>query len=122
MVGSWDRSRLDQIVSNLLSNAFKFGPGAPIEVSLSGREGRAILTVQDHGMGIAPERIPRIFERFERGVSVRHFGGLGLGLYIVRSIVDAFGGTVCCESSLGSGARFVVSLPYERPAEPGDGH
>jgi signal transduction histidine kinase len=74
---------------------------------------RAVMVVQDHGIGVEPERLPHIFDRFERGVSQRHYGGLGLGLYIVRGIVEKAGGNVRCESILGAGAKFVVSLPRE---------
>jgi signal transduction histidine kinase len=109
--GTWDRSRLDQVISNLLANAIKFGAGKPIEISTR-REGlRAVLAVQDHGIGIDPEQLPHVFERFERGVSTRNYGGLGLGLYIARNIVERMGGVIRCESVPGDGARFVVSLP-----------
>jgi signal transduction histidine kinase len=116
VVGVWDRSRLDQIASNLIANAIKFGTGKPIEVSVRLEGDEAVLVVQDHGIGIQPDRLPRIFERFERGVSTRHYGGLGLGLYIVRNLVERLGGNIRCESKPDEGARFVVRLPCPAPA------
>jgi signal transduction histidine kinase len=71
------------------------------------------LSVRDHGIGIAPHDAARIFERFERAVSVRHYGGLGLGLFIVRQIVDAHGGRIHLESQPGAGATFTVELPLQ---------
>ncbi|MFN7135057.1 MAG: sensor histidine kinase [Myxococcales bacterium] len=110
-VGQWDRMRLEQVISNLLSNALKYGPGTPIHIGVQ-REGRlARLVVRDEGIGIAPEALHRIFEKFERGVSDRHYGGLGLGLYVTRQIVEALGGTVRAASELGQGATFTVELP-----------
>jgi len=105
-----DRSRLDQVVTNLLSNAIKFGAGNPVDVTLQGDESRVQLTVRDHGIGIASEYLLRIFNRFERAVSTRHYGGLGLGLYITRRIVEAHGGTVEVDSAPGAGAAFTISL------------
>ncbi|AUX43458.1 protein kinase [Sorangium cellulosum] len=116
VVGSWDRSRLEQVVSNLLDNALKFGAGRPIEVSVAQKDGTAELVVQDQGIGIPPGRLPHVFERFERAVSSRHFGGLGLGLHVVKSIVEALGGAVRGESRPGEGSRFTVELPCEPPA------
>ncbi len=111
--GHWDRERLEQVITNLLSNAIKFGRGMPIEVSAAVTEDGAGFTVRDHGIGIPPDRLPFIFERFERGVSAREFGGLGLGLYIVRAIVDAHHGTVRVDSAPGQGATFTVELPRD---------
>ncbi|WP_437980217.1 AAA family ATPase [Sorangium sp. So ce117] len=111
VVGNWDASRVEQVVINLLSNAMKYGAGAPIHVVVRGQEGRARLVVRDHGIGIAETDQARIFERFERAVSVRNFGGLGLGLYIVRWIVTSHGGTIRVESAPGAGAAFIVELP-----------
>ncbi|WP_438031961.1 AAA family ATPase [Sorangium sp. So ce204] len=111
VVGHWDASRVEQVVINLLSNAIKYGAGAPIHVVVRGLEGRALLVVRDHGIGIAQADQARIFERFERAVSVRNFGGLGLGLYIVRWIVTSHGGTIRVESAPGAGAAFIVELP-----------
>ncbi|WP_177241447.1 PAS domain-containing sensor histidine kinase [Stigmatella aurantiaca] len=106
-----DRVRLGQAVTNLLSNAIKFGAGQPIRVALA-TDGKAVrLTVSDRGIGIAPETLERLFERFERGVSERHYGGLGLGLYFTRKIVEAMGGTVKAQSAPGQGATFTVELP-----------
>ena len=111
VIGQWDRTRLEQVVSNLLSNAVKFGAGRPIEVDVCWLGNEARLAVRDHGIGVPPERLPYIFDRFERAVSARQYGGLGLGLYIVRSIVETLGGHVRCESILGSGSTFHVALP-----------
>ena len=111
VVGSWDRSRLDRIVTNLLSNAIKFGAGKPIELFVSAERGVARLAVRDHGIGIDPAQLGRIFGRFERAVSERHYGGLGLGLYISRRIAEEHGGSIRCESQPGAGATFTVELP-----------
>ena len=110
-VGHWDPMRLEQVVSNLLSNAIKFGAGRPIEVLVSRAAGEARLAIRDHGIGVPPDRLPYIFERFERGVSTRQYGGLGLGLYIVRSIVESMDGRVRCEAAPGGGSTFHVALP-----------
>jgi PAS domain S-box-containing protein len=109
--GHWDRFRLEQVVTNLLSNAIKFGLGRPIEIDLTVSNERAVLRVTDHGTGIPREMQEKVFLPFERAVSVRHYGGLGLGLYIVRTIVVGFGGTVRVESERGKGTSFVVALP-----------
>jgi signal transduction histidine kinase len=114
--GAWDTSRLEQVVTNLLANAIKYGAGHPVTVSVEEVEGRARLTVQDWGIGIAPENLQRIWGKFERAVSERHYGGLGLGLYISRQIVEALGGTVKVESALGQGATFIVELPPQGDA------
>jgi signal transduction histidine kinase/PAS domain-containing protein len=111
VIGQWDRVRLDQVATNLVINALKFGLGRPIELSVSARDGWATLLVSDHGLGVPPSQREVIFRPFERAVSVRHYGGLGLGLFIVRSIVTRYGGTVHVESQETSGSRFVVRLP-----------
>ncbi|QRN93944.1 AAA family ATPase [Archangium violaceum] len=115
VAGRWDRSRLEQVIGNLLSNAIKFAPGRPIELSLSRDGGTACLVVKDQGIGIAPDRMPHIFGRFERAVSSENYGGLGLGLYIVHEIVTALGGAVRVESKPGEGATFTVELPCAGP-------
>ncbi|XYI03928.1 AAA family ATPase [Sorangium sp. So ce1128] len=120
IVGLWDRSRVDQIVTNLLANAIKFGAGKPIEIFVGEEAGTARLSVRDHGIGIDPARQEQIFERFERAVSDRHYGGLGLGLYMSRRIADAHGGSIRVQSALGAGATFVVELPCAGPPRPGE--
>jgi PAS domain S-box-containing protein len=110
-VGQWDRLRLEQVVTNLLSNAIKYGAGEPIEIGVLGLDGLARFTIRDYGIGIPPEHQARIFERFERAVSDRNYGGLGLGLWIVRQIVEALGGTISVESEAGRGSLFTVTLP-----------
>ncbi|MCY1036766.1 HAMP domain-containing sensor histidine kinase [Corallococcus sp. BB11-1] len=111
VVGRWDRLRLEQVVTNLVSNALKYGAGHPVVLGVEGHGTLARLTVKDHGIGIAPEDLARIFERFERAVSDRHYGGLGLGLYITRQIVEAFGGKVRATSEPGQGSTFILELP-----------
>lgn len=115
--GHWDRLRLGQVLVNLLANAVKYGAGKPIEIRYGVRETRAWLSIRDHGIGIELADQRHIFERFERAVSSRNYGGLGLGLYIVKRILESHGGTVRVESRPGEGAAFLVDLPL-RPAVP----
>jgi signal transduction histidine kinase/CHASE1-domain containing sensor protein len=121
--GRWDRLRLDQVVTNLLGNAVKYGAGAPVTVATRASGGRARLEVSDQGIGIPLDAQERIFRRFERAVSERNYGGFGLGLWIVRRIVDALAGEVRVVSAPGRGATFTVELPCEAraPAEPPSG-
>lgn len=116
--GCLDRVRIEQVLINLLSNAMKYGAGKPVEISLSSqvgptRERVATLVVRDHGIGISKQHQGKVFGRFERFASPKHFGGLGLGLYIVRSIVLAHGGEVTVEGDVGMGAKFTVLLPLD---------
>ncbi len=117
--GYWDRSRLDQVATNLVSNAIKFGQGRRIRVGVGWRRHVAYLEVRDRGIGIREEHVPRIFERFSRGVSARDFGGMGLGLFIVRSVVEAHGGSVSVDTAPGEGTRMTVELPATPSAAPG---
>ncbi len=110
-VGLWDRARLKAAVANLVSNAVKFGEGKPIRISVSCDGPVARIAVTDQGIGIPPENRARIFEKFERAVSERHYGGFGLGLWVVRQIVEAHGGSIHVASEAGQGSTFVVELP-----------
>lgn len=112
--GRWDRDKIDHVVANLLANAIKFGAGKPIEVSVEsdGPDADARLIIVDHGIGIAPADLPRLFQRFERAVPSRSYGGLGLGLAIARALVEAHGGSIRASSAgTGAGTRVVVELP-----------
>jgi len=109
--GTWDRLRIEQVITNLLSNAFRYAPGEPVDLCVDEEEGRARVRVRDGGPGIPQADRERIFERFERASRSRRHGGLGMGLYITREIARAHGGTVRVASTPGSGAEFVVELP-----------
>ncbi|HET9598842.1 MAG TPA: CHASE domain-containing protein [Anaeromyxobacteraceae bacterium] len=123
IVGRWDRLRIDQVLTNLVGNALKYGQGRPVEVRAAADGDRALLSVRDEGIGIPLEAQQRIFERFERAVSGRHYGGFGLGLWIVRRILEELGGSIRVESEPGRGATFTVALPLgelpraDRPRE-----
>jgi PAS domain S-box-containing protein len=109
--GFWDRLRLDQVLSNLLTNALKFGAGEPVVVEVSAQGANASLSVADRGIGIHDTDQRRIFERFQRAVTAETYPGMGLGLWITREIVEAHGGKIAVESRPGAGATFRVSLP-----------
>jgi signal transduction histidine kinase len=115
VMGLWDRSRLNQVVTNLVANAIKYGQGRPVIVRVTGDNQRACarLEVTDQGLGIPPDLHKRIFEPFKRAVPTGQHDGLGLGLYIVRSIVQQLGGAVHVDSRPGAGATFVVELPLQ---------
>ena len=117
VVGMWDPLRLDQVATNLLTNAIKFGGGLPIQVEVRGYLGQAALVVRDQGAGIPEAAQTRIFEAFQRGTTSPPCDGLGLGLHIVRTIVQALGGTIAVSSHPGAGATFRVQLPQRMEAE-----
>ncbi|MFY0564577.1 ATP-binding protein [Archangium lansingense] len=111
--GQWDRMRLEQVLTNLITNALKYGVDHPVELHVAVSGEQAHWSIRDHGIGIAPEDLERIFGRFERAVSTRQYGGLGLGLYISRAIARALGGDIHVESRPGAGALFTLELPLE---------
>jgi signal transduction histidine kinase len=113
VVGSWDRARLDQVVSNLLANAVKYGQGRPVVIRAGTDDKRSVawMAVIDQGLGIEPHMQQGIFEPFKRGTSIGHREGLGLGLFIVRGIVEQLGGAVRVDSRPGAGSTFLVELP-----------
>jgi signal transduction histidine kinase len=111
IIGKWDPLRLEQVIVNLVSNAMKYGARRPIEIQVNADPDHVTFSVQDHGIGIPQEKLSKIFNRFERAVSSRNYSGLGLGLYIVRQIVEAHGGKIEVSSQLAVGSCFTVSLP-----------
>jgi len=119
VAGVWDPSRMEQVITNLITNALKFGPGHPIEITVRNAGEVAVLSVRDYGVGIEPSRQPYVFDRFERAVSTTHYGGLGLGLYIAHRIVKAHGGELRVESQPGRGATFTLTLPWSAPPPKG---
>ncbi len=111
--GDFDVSRVDQVLTNLVSNAIRYGRGQSIAIGADGRHGSARFWVEDRGIGIAPEHQTRIFQQFERAAPSTSYGGLGLGLWISRQIVDAMGGNISVTSQVGVGSVFTVELPRD---------
>lgn len=121
VIGYFDRLKLEQVVGNLLSNALKYGGGQPVAARVRGDEETAVIEVEDHGPGIAAGDRDRIFGRFERASAGHRKESLGLGLYIVRSLVEAHGGRIGVRSEPGQGATFTVTLPRKRLPAAADG-
>ena len=114
---TWDHFRIEQVIINLLTNAIKYGAGGKIIIHTSSFEEQVSISVQDHGIGIDKKDQDRIFGRFERAVSENNFGGLGLGLYIVKQILESHSGMIQVKSETGSGSTFTVILP-KKPTHP----
>ncbi|MGZ3460793.1 MAG: sensor histidine kinase, partial [Archangium sp.] len=115
VTGLWDRARLEQALTHLLGNALKFGAGRPLELRVEQGGDRARLVVKDHGSGVSPEALERIFGRFERAVSSHEHGGLGLGLFLTQRIIEAHGGRLQATRRPGEGSTFVLELPASPP-------
>ena len=109
--GFWDGFRVEQIVVNLISNALRYGEGKPVDISLAKTRNSAVIEVRDHGIGIGAKDQERIFDAFERVMHQDRTGGLGLGLFITKQLVDAHGGAITLQSQPGHGALFSVTLP-----------
>ena len=114
----WDEFRIEQVVINLLTNALRYGQGKPVTVSLSLSPQGACIAVRDQGLGISEPDQQRIFEQFERVATGDGTGGLGLGLFITRQLVEAHGGSISVQSRQGEGAVFTVTLPLTPPVAP----
>ena len=112
--GNWDRLRIDEVLTNLVSNAVKYGRKKPIEVSASANTDHVVVVVRDQGIGISADDLKRIFEPFERVEELSQVKGLGMGLWITKQVVEAHGGTILVESELGHGSEFVVRLPPDK--------
>jgi signal transduction histidine kinase len=114
---------MEQVVANLLSNAIKYGEGKPVRVRVSGGGSGAVLEVEDGGIGVPERDHRRVFEPFERAAPNHRRNSLGLGLHIVRTFVEAHGGTVRLRSDVGKGSTFTVELPRQPhgPGADGDG-
>jgi signal transduction histidine kinase len=111
VMGSWDEFRIEQVISNLLTNALRYGAKSPITVKVYSESGQAWVEVRDFGIGIGEENQKRIFQQFERVTAKHAVAGLGLGLFISEQIVAAHGGSITVESRIGEGALFRVCLP-----------
>ncbi len=108
--GKWDKFRIEQVITNLLTNAIRYGEGNPIKISISTKPGRAVIVIKDNGIGIVEKDLKRIFQRFERATE-KEVSGLGLGLYIVSQIIEAHKGFIQVESLPGKGSSFTIDLP-----------
>jgi len=118
VIGNWDEFRIEQVISNLLTNALRYGAKSPVSVKVYSEGSTALVDVRDQGIGISEENQQRIFQQFER-ISARHsVAGLGLGLFISEQIVTAHGGTITVQSRIGEGALFRVCLPLQENSQP----
>lgn len=112
VLGLWDCHRLEQVVENLVSNALRFGASQPVDILVRRAGDVARVEVVDHGIGIEAGQLETIFQRYARAVSFREYGGLGLGLFLSRKLVEAHGGRLWAEHGETHGARFVIEIPW----------
>ena len=113
-MGRWDKSRIDQVVTNLLSNAIKYGEGNPISITLKKKDSHAQIAISDKGLGMNKIEQEKIFDKFERTEAAKKVGGMGLGLYIVKEIIDAHEGEIAVNSKKNKGSTFTVILPLSK--------
>jgi signal transduction histidine kinase len=111
VTGEWDSVAMEQILANLVSNALKYGNGRPVQVTLKSEGATARFEVKDEGVGISEADLNRVFERFERVATTRHKPGFGVGLWVVRQLVEAMQGRILVSSAPGKGTTFTVILP-----------
>jgi signal transduction histidine kinase len=111
VVGRWDRGRVTQVIGSLVTNAIQHGGGAPVDVTVEARGEVAHVVVRDHGPGITPAQAARLFDRLDRLTPRPVRGGMGLGLWMVRQLCTAMGGTIALGVASGPGASLEVALP-----------
>lgn len=111
ITGVWDQERIEQVITNFLTNAIRYGDRKKFFISLEHKDGIAKFSTTDQGIGISPENKSRIFDKFERAINANDVSGLGLGLYISRKIIEAHGGAIWVDSELGKGSTFTFTLP-----------
>lgn len=109
--GVFDQERIAQVLTNLLSNALKYGAQRPVRILVTKKRDEAIVAITDQGMGISKENLGKIFRKFERAVTPSEVSGLGIGLYISREIMEAHGGKIWVESEVGKGSTFFLCIP-----------
>lgn len=109
--GEWDPLRIEQVLTNIITNAIRYGQGKPISIAIQNQQESVRIAVRDQGLGIPKSDHDKIFQRYERGLLSREVSGLGLGLFISQQIVTAHGGRIWVESEVGKGATFIVDLP-----------
>lgn len=114
VLGEWDKGRLEQVITNLISNAIKYGQGKPIEISIEKNDHDALIKVRDFGLGIDKKDQERIFQKFERAIESSSISGLGLGLWISDQIIKEMKGSITLESELNQGATFFVTIPLKK--------
>lgn len=119
--GIWDKVRIEQVISNILSNALKYGSGKPIEVTVRNHYSRAQIMIKDHGIGVPKDKQKKVFQLFERGVPQDQYKGLGVGLFITHEIVKAHHGELLFTSRPNHGSIFTINLPL-RPSEQSNSH
>lgn len=117
VIGNWDKLRIEQAITNLITNAMKYGGNKPITIVVGHANGMGTIKVSDHGIGIPADRQKRIFERFERGVSNHSYKGLGVGLYITQHIVQTHEGKITLQSKPNTGSTFTISLPLAQESK-----
>ncbi|RYZ68293.1 MAG: HAMP domain-containing histidine kinase [Proteobacteria bacterium] len=110
-----DYDRIDQVLTNLVTNSIKYGDGQYVRIKTRINDGSLQISVIDRGKGIEAENLERIFQKFERGISHDNISGLGIGLYVSRSIILAHGGKISVKSQPGEGSEFMFHLPVHRP-------
>jgi len=114
LIGKWDGGRIGEVISNLIMNAVKYAAGSPVAVRIQAKDNTAILEVEDQGPGINEDDLQKVFEKFHRGSQSKNAGGLGLGLFIVKQIVEGHGGRISAQKGASKGTLFRVVLPLER--------
>jgi signal transduction histidine kinase len=111
---NFDPHRIEQVISNLLANAIKYGAGSPVEMIVRRNKNEAEIIVKDEGPGISQADQGRIFKRYERAISANEVSGLGLGLFISEQILQSHGGHVRVESDLKKGSKFIINMPLSK--------
>ena len=111
LIISLDQDRVEQVVTNLLTNIIRYAPGSSVNIQMYSEKQKVYLKIADNGPGIPEDRLTKIFDRFERATSSNNISGLGLGLYICRQIIEAHDGKINVESHLGEGTEFTIVLP-----------